>query len=84
MQYSYNPNRLIDFLLAKLHLESDAALSRKLRVAEKVLKKIRRCELPVTASMLLWMQEVADASVEELRRLLGDRRARLRVCRISS
>ena len=74
----YNPNRLLDALLQRLRLRNDNALSRRLNVARSVLRRIREGHLPVCASLLLWMEEASGISVDELRSLLGDRRARLR------
>lgn len=77
---AYNPNRLLDALLQRLGLQSDNALSRKLKVARGVIAGIRRGRLPVGASLLLWMHEATGIAIEELRRMLGDRRAKFRPC----
>lgn len=74
----YNPNRLLDALLQHLGLQNDGALSRRLKVARSVLRRIRAGKTPVCASLLLWMQEASGIGIEELRRLLGDRRTRMR------
>ena len=39
-QETYDPNRLLDTLLEKMHLKNDAALSRALEVAPPVISKI--------------------------------------------
>lgn len=75
---SYDPARLLDALLARLHLKNDAALSRLLEVEAPTISKIRHRRLRVGASLLLRMHEVSNLSIEELRLLMGDRRARLR------
>ncbi|MGH8808992.1 MAG: hypothetical protein ACREX0_14055 [Noviherbaspirillum sp.] len=74
----YNPNRLLDTLLQTLQLRDDSALSRKLRVATNVIQNIRHGKIPVAASMLIWMHEATGISIDELRRLMGDRRASFR------
>jgi hypothetical protein len=74
----YSPARLLDALLHHLQLDNDGALSRRLHVARHVLRSIRHGNLPIGASMLLWMQEVSGLSITELRHLLGDRRATCR------
>lgn len=74
----YNPNRLLDALLQHLNLRTDDALSRRLKVARSVLRRIRTGELPVCGSLLLWMEDASGIGIAELRRLLGDRRARMR------
>lgn len=75
----YDPNRLLDTVLARLGVNSDKALSRKLQVADSVISKIRSRRLPVAASLLLWMSECTGASIQELRQILGDRRAKARM-----
>jgi antitoxin HigA-1 len=74
----YCPNRLFDTLLRRLGLPGDGALSRRLKVARKALAAMRAGKLPVGASLLLLIEEATGIAVSELRRLLGDRRARMR------
>lgn len=76
---SYDPNHLLNTLIARLGLSSDGALSRRLKIARDVLGDIRAGRIQVGGSMLLWIQEATGISVEELRRLMGDRRARYRL-----
>jgi hypothetical protein len=78
-QFAYDPNRLLDTLIEKLHLKNDAALSRALEVAPPVISKIRHRRLPVGASLLIRMHEVSELSIVELRYLMGDRRAKFRI-----
>lgn len=75
----YDPNNLLNALIQKLGLKNDAALSRKLEVAPPVISKIRHNRLPVGASLLIRMHEVSGLSIRELRRLMGDRRAKFRI-----
>ena len=75
----YDPNRLLNTIRQHLKLESDSALSRKLKIAANVIKNIRAGSVPVCGSMLLWMQEATGIGIDELRRLLGDRRATFRL-----
>jgi hypothetical protein len=75
---SYDPNQLLNTLIARLGLTSDGALSRKLKVASDVIGNIRCGRLQVCGSMLLWMHEATGISIAELRRLMGDRRAKCR------
>lgn len=77
-QSAYNPNQLLNALRDRLGLSSDGALSRRLRVAKTVIEKIRCGQLPIGASMLMWMHEATGISIDELRVLLGDRRAKYR------
>jgi len=76
---SYDPNRLLDTLLEKMHLKNDAALSRALEVAPPVISKIRHRRLPVGASLLIRMDEVSEMSIRDLRDLMGDRRMKYRL-----
>ncbi len=76
---TYDPNRLLDTLIAKMKLKNDAALSRALQVAPPVLSKIRHRRLPVGASMLIRMHELTDISIRELREMMGDRRDKFRI-----
>ena len=76
---TYDPNHLLDCLIAKLNLKNDAALSRALEVAAPVISKIRHRRLPVGASMLIRMHEISDISIAELRELMGDRREKFRI-----
>lgn len=66
----YDPNRVLDAIIAKLRLKNDAALSRLLEVAPPVISKIRHNTLPIGATILLRMHEVSDISIGELRELM--------------
>ena len=75
----YDANHLLDSLIEKLELKNDAALSRALEVEAPVISKIRHRRLGIGASMLIRMHEVSKLSIEELRRLMGDRREKFRI-----
>lgn len=75
----YDPNRLLNTLMERLGLSGDKELSQRLNISTKVLRKIRTGELTISASMLLWMAECAQTTIEELRSILGDRRRKLRL-----
>jgi hypothetical protein len=77
--HTYDPNRLLDALMARFGTTSDKVLSRKLQVARRVIRSIRIGTLPIGASMLLWFSQCAGTSIDELRRILGDRRAKARL-----
>lgn len=79
---TYDPDRLLDIVREKLHTKSDAALAQKLNVARKLLTAIRRKQLPMTGSLLLWIHQASGIHVAELRTLMGDRRSKLRCNRI--
>jgi len=76
----YDPNVLLNTLMARLGLANDGALSRKLKIARNVLGDIRAGRIQIGGSMLLWMQDATGISIAELRSLMGDRRAK---CRLS-
>jgi plasmid maintenance system antidote protein VapI len=78
-QQGYDPNRLLNALIAEMHLKNDAALSRALEVAPPVISKIRHRRLPVGASLLIRMYEASGKSIHELRELMGDRRRKYRL-----
>ncbi|MGK5049492.1 hypothetical protein ACQ4WP_26890 [Janthinobacterium sp. GB4P2] len=64
--------KLLDAVMAKLHLKNDAALSRALEVAPPVVSKIRHGRLPIGASLLIRMHEVSDMAIGELKRIARD------------
>ena len=68
---TYNPNRVLDAIIAKLQLKNDAALSRALEVAPPVISKIRHNTLPIGATILIRMHEISDFSIRELRELMA-------------
>lgn len=78
-QRNYDPENLLNTVMARLNLKNDAALSRSLTVAPPLISKVRHRRLPVGASLLLRIHETTGMSIKELRELLGDRRARLRM-----
>jgi hypothetical protein len=77
--HSYNPNRLLDTLEQWLGIDSDETLSRMLRVSPQIIRGIRSGRRPVQASILLAMAEGAGTTIDELRRILGDRRRKARM-----
>jgi len=78
-QMTYDPNRLLDALIRKLHVKSDAALSHLLEVDPPVISNIRTLRKPVGAVLLIRMHEVSDLTIGELRSLMGDRRKKFRM-----
>lgn len=66
----YDPNRVLDAIIAKLRLKNDAALSRVLEVAPPVISKIRHNTLPIGATLLLRMHEESEFTIRELRELM--------------
>ncbi len=70
----YRPDRLFDTLLKQMKLNSDAELSRVLGVVPAVISKTRNKLVPVSAGLLVRIHEVSELSIQELRRLMGDKR----------
>lgn len=68
---NYDPDKVLDAIIAKLKLKNDAALSRVLEVAPPVISKIRHRTLPIGATILLRMHEASAISIRELRALMG-------------
>jgi plasmid maintenance system antidote protein VapI len=75
---TYSPGRLLDTLIARLQLKNDAELSRVLYIPPYLISKMRRGRVPVGASTLIRMNEITGLTIQELRNILGDRRARHR------
>ena len=71
---TYDPGRLIAFLVEKLALESDRALAKRIDISPASLSKIRNRKLPVGATFLIRSHEASDIPVKALRLLMGDRR----------
>jgi plasmid maintenance system antidote protein VapI len=65
-----NANRLLDAVMAQLGLETDAALSRCLKVTPPVISKIRHGRTGVGASLLIALHETCDLSIAELKSFL--------------
>ena len=76
---NFNPNDLFDALAKRLQLTSDYALSKRLSLARPVVANIRQGRIPLAASLLLAIQQQTGISIDELRRLMGDRRAKFRL-----
>lgn len=75
----YDPSRLFDLLRQRLQLHSDKALAKALQIAPPLLARLRHRGLPMSGSLLLRIQDVSGIAVDELRRVLGDRRRRMRL-----
>lgn len=67
----YNPNGLVDEVINKLDLKSDAALARKFSVAPPVISKIRHHRLLVGATFMIKCHEIAGMSFPKIRSYVG-------------
>ncbi len=82
---AYRPDRLFHAVKCRLGLSSDGMLSQKLRLRKSLMEAMRHGRMPVTATVLLLISEASGISIDELRRIMGDRRAKLRLgCRVLS
>lgn len=78
-EVNYDPENLLNTLIKTMRLKNDAALSRVLRIAPPVISKIRHGSLPIGPSLLLYMHEVSDMSIRDLRALMGDHRRKFTI-----
>ena len=76
---TYDPSHLLNVLLRKLDVKNDAALGIELEIGPPLLSKIRNRRAPISAGVLIRMHEVSGLSIQELRRLMGDRRQQFRI-----
>jgi antitoxin HigA-1 len=75
----YNPNHFLNTLMHHLHIQGDQALSKRLRISLRIIKKIRAGHYPIAGSLLMCIEEVTGIAVPELRRWMGDRRVKFRL-----
>jgi plasmid maintenance system antidote protein VapI len=76
---SYDPNHLLDVVMHRLGLTSDGALAHRLRLARNVIRNIRSGRTPVSATITLVLHQATGFSIDQLRELMGDRRAKFRL-----
>ena len=75
---SYSPDRLLDTLMQWFGITTDRALAKKLDFTPNVIAGLRSRHIPVAPWMLRWIAECTGIGVEEIRQILGDRRAKMR------
>ena len=68
----YTPNHLLDTLIVKLRVKSDAELARALCVPASTISKVRHRQMAINSSLLLAAHEATEMSIRELRTLMGD------------
>lgn len=71
-QSTYTPNHLLDTLMHKLAVDSDAALARALKVPPSTISKVRHKQVGINSALLLAAHEATEISIRELRELMGD------------
>lgn len=70
----YDPNALFDEIMKRKHLTGDSALADVLGIDADMIRKIREKRVKVSPSMLLLFQENTGITVQEMRRLMNERR----------
>lgn len=75
-QDDYTPNHLLDTVMQKLGVKSDAALARALDVPPSTISKVRHKQVGVNSTLLLAVHEATEMSIRDLRDLMGDRNTR--------
>jgi len=70
---TYDPNPLLDFIIQKLQLKNDAALSRRLQIGPAVISKLRHRTLAVGPNLMIRIHDEANMSITDIRRLCGIR-----------
>lgn len=76
---SYSPDRLLDTVMQWYGITTDKALARKLGFTPHVIAGLRSRRIPVAAWMLKWIADCTGSDVREVRQVLGDRRAKVRL-----
>ncbi len=71
---TYDPNEMLNALLARLCLTDDTQLAEKLNLEVGTLTKIRERRLRMSPSLLVLIQQATEVDVPELRSLMHDRR----------
>lgn len=67
---NYDPNQLLDAVMAKLALKNDAALSQVLGVTAPLLSKVRHRRLPVSAELMIKVHDATTLSIAEIKGLI--------------
>lgn len=75
-QPNYTPNQMLDMLMEKLGVGSDAALARVLQIPPSTISKIRHKQVAVNSALLLAAHEATGVSIRDLRLLMGDIKTR--------
>jgi hypothetical protein len=78
VQWTYEPNNLLDCVIACMGFTSDAALCNALGVWPSVISKIRHYQIPIGASLLIRMHDMTNLTIKDLRLLMDDRREKFR------
>ena len=77
--FNYNPEALLDAIIAEFGIRNDAALSRRLEVAPPVISKMRSKTLPIGATLLIRIHEETGWAIKDIRSKMGDNREKFRM-----
>jgi len=67
---SGTPNEILDYIIDKIGLKNDAALSRYLEVAPPVISKMRHNRLPFGAQYIVRLHEKTDWPIRTIKAYL--------------
>lgn len=68
---SYDPDALLDLVIDRKHLRTDAGLSRLLGVGAPVLSKIRHKHLKISNDLLVRLFDISGLDLDYMRRIAG-------------
>jgi plasmid maintenance system antidote protein VapI len=72
----YNPALLFDALLQKLEIPNDRALAEFIGVTPSVISRIRTHRTPVSAALLIRVNEMTNVAISDIRAIIGERRTK--------
>jgi DNA-binding transcriptional regulator YdaS (Cro superfamily) len=75
----YDPNRLLNAVMSCLQVTTDTALARALKLKPSAITDVRTGHRPVSATLALLLEQVTGMTMQDIRQLMGDRRARFRL-----
>lgn len=79
LRAKYDPNRLLDWTIVRLSLESDHELSAALEILVEQLVGIRKGASRLPSSVLVAINDLTGCRISELKKILGDRRSKQRL-----
>jgi DNA-binding transcriptional regulator YdaS (Cro superfamily) len=79
---AYNPGNLLDWIKQQMKVKDDAALARQLKISRPVVDGLRQGRLPLSATLCLAIAQAAGITLEQLREIAGDRRAKFRLASV--
>lgn len=68
---TYDPDRLLNAIMAKLKIKNDAGLAAALGLNAPTISKIRARRGPISNSVILRIHDVTQLPVDKIRELMG-------------